>query len=48
MAPASLHLPRPMKAQGASNVLEIELNDFRRGVGLCIFRPSDGLVFAAR
>ncbi|KAL4424880.1 hypothetical protein ABPG77_002103 [Micractinium sp. CCAP 211/92] len=37
-----------MKAQGASNVLEIELNDFRRGVGLCIFRPSDGLVFAAR
>lgn len=46
--PASLDLPRPVKAGGASNILEIELNDFRRGVGLCIYRPSDGLVFAAR
>lgn len=37
-----------MKPQGASNILPIrELNEFRRGVGLCIYRP-DGLVFAAR
>jgi hypothetical protein len=29
----------------ANNILE--LNEFRRGVGLCIYR-ADGLVFAAR
>lgn len=47
-AAAQVH-PLPLvKPEGASNVLPIrELNEFRRGVGLCIYR-RDGLVFAAR
>ena len=41
--------PRPAAEAGAANnILELELNEFRRGVGLCIYRLSDGLVFAAR
>ncbi|PRW20849.1 sterol desaturase [Chlorella sorokiniana] len=47
-AMAAAHPPPLMKPEGASNILPIrELNEFRRGVGLCIYR-RDGLVFAAR
>lgn len=35
-----------MRAPGANNILE--LNEHRRGVGLCIYRASDGKVFAAQ
>lgn len=40
--------PAFVRPEGASNIVPIrELNEFRRGVGLCIYR-RDGLVFAAR
>lgn len=38
--------PQLVWAEGANNILS--LNEYRRGVGLCIYRPRDGLVFAAR
>lgn len=38
--------PHLARAEGANNILS--LNEYRRGVGLCIYRPRDGLVFAAR
>ena len=40
------HLVHPQGA-AVNNAVPLELTEFRRGVGLCIYR-SDGLVFAAR